>query len=272
MESPEGEFDVTEAVSETLHFLVVRAQNGELIGQPPEWSGDYLFGGFVIAQALIAATYEVPSEVRVHSMHAYFLRPATSQAPIVYRVTNLRSGHSFTARHLQALQEDKPVLDMIYSLTADTEGYCYDLAAPEEIPSPSDMTIRKGPGPWVTGDLGPSAPAEDGTRQSTHRMWFRIPAELPDDVHLHTALLGFATDWTGTGGRPLHLEGDVQGMVSLDHAAWFHRPARVDSWHFYDVQSLTNAGGRGLLRGVIRDLDGQVVASVAQEMRLTPVT
>ena len=102
-------------------------------------------------------------------------------------------------------------------------------------------------------------------------MWFRVPAALPDDEHLHAALLGFATDWTGIGGRPLHLEGDTQGMVSVDHAVWFHRVARADDWLFYDVHSLVNAGGRGLLRGVMRDRDGRVVISVAQEMRLTPV-
>jgi acyl-CoA thioesterase II len=82
--------------------------------------------------------------------------------------------------------------------------------------------------------------------------------------------LGFATDWTGVGGRPLHLEGDTEGMISLDHAAWFHRPARADQWLFYDVQSLVNAGGRGLLRGVMRDTQGRVVASLSQEMRLIP--
>ena len=102
-------------------------------------------------------------------------------------------------------------------------------------------------------------------------LWFRIPAALPDDLHLHTALLGFATDWTGIGGRPLHLDGDIEGMVSLDHAVWFHRPARADDWLFYDVHSLVNAGGRGLLRGVMRDHEGHVIVSVAQEMRLTPV-
>ena len=102
-------------------------------------------------------------------------------------------------------------------------------------------------------------------------MWFRVPSELPDDEHLHAALLGFATDWTGIGGRPLHLEGDTQGMVSLDHAAWFHRPARADEWLFYDVHSLVNAGGRGLLRGVMRDTEGRVVISAVQEMRLFPV-
>ena len=92
----------------------------------------------------------------------------------------------------------------------------------------------------------------DGTREATHRHWFRVPAGLDDDPHLHAALLGYATDWTGIGGRPLHLEGDTTGMISLDHAAWFHRPARADEWLLQDVQSLVNAGGRGTLRGVIR--------------------
>jgi acyl-CoA thioesterase-2 len=92
-----------------------------------------------------------------------------------------------------------------------------------------------------------------------------------DDPHLHTALIGYATDWTGIGGRPLHLDGDTTGMISLDHSAWFHRPARVDDWLFQDVQCLVNAGGRGTLRGVIRTREGAIVASMAQEMLLRPV-
>jgi acyl-CoA thioesterase-2 len=57
-----------------------------------------------------------------------------------------------------------------------------------------------------------------------------------------------------------------------DHAAWFHRPARADEWLLQDVQSLVNAGGRGTLRGVIRDREGLVVASMAQEMLLRQIT
>jgi acyl-CoA thioesterase-2 len=98
-----------------------------------------------------------------------------------------------------------------------------------------------------------------------------MPGTLPDDPHLHAALIAFATDWTGTGGRPLRLDGDITGMVSLDHAVWFHRPARADAWHLYDVHSLVNAGGRGVLRGTMHDVERHIVASVAQEMRLRPV-
>ena len=91
---------------------------------------------------------------------------------------------------------------------------------------PTRSSSNKAPDPGSPAISVRRPAAEDGTRESTHRMWFRVPTRLPDDGHLHTALLGFATDWTGIGGRPLHLEGDITGMVSLDHAAWFHRPAR----------------------------------------------
>jgi len=270
----DDEFDVGAALAETLEFLKVRpgGDAGDTwIGCAPGWFGDYLFGGFVIAQAIIAATRNAPGGRRLHSLHAYFLRPVAVAQEVCYHVRPLRQGRTFTTRHLEASQDGRPVLDMSCSFTADTDGYVYDLPGRTDVPSPPELALEQGPGPWIAGYLGPTPPAPDGTRESTHRMWFRVPAELPDDEHLHTALLGFATDWTGIGGRPLHLEGDTQGMVSLDHAAWFHRRVRADAWLFYDVHSLVNAGGRGLLRGTMRDAEGRVAVSVAQEMRLTPV-
>ena len=164
------------------------------------------------------------------------------------------------------------MLDMSCSFTADTDGLRVrppggrDIAAPRRAGRSSRARARGSPRSSVRPRPPPTAPASRRIACGS-----ASPAALPDDEHLHTALLGFATDWTGIGGRPLHLEGDTTGMVSLDHAAWFHRPARADEWLFYDVHSLVNAGGRGLLRGVMRDDDGRVVVSVAQEMRLTPV-
>jgi acyl-CoA thioesterase-2 len=256
-----------------LELLAVQPGSGEgkWIGRMPDWFGDYVFGGFVVGQAIAAATRHAPEGSRLHSLHAYFLRPFLSASVIEYDVRPVRDGRAFASRHLVATQDGKQALDMTCSFTADTDGYEYDLPPAPGIPPPDGLPLDDGPGPWVAAFLGPTPAREDGTRESTHRMWFRIPAPLPDDVHVHTALLGFATDWTGIGGRPLHLEGDTTGMVSLDHSAWFHRPARADEWLYYDVTSLVNAGGRGFLRGVMRDADGHVVASLAQEMRLTVI-
>jgi acyl-CoA thioesterase II len=256
-------------VAETIAFMRVRRDGDGWIGDTPSWFGDVLFGGFVIGQAVHAAARVAPPGRRLHSAHAYFLRPVVSGPAVEYTTEAVRDGRSFSSRRLDAAQDGKPVLTMLCSFAADTNGYEYDLGTPPEIGPPTDDTnVEAGPGPWIAQYLGPSAPRVDGTRASTHRMWFRVPARLPDEPDLHTALLGFASDWTGTGGRPLHLEGDTTGMVSLDHAIWFHRPARADAWHFYDVHSVVNAGGRGLLRGTMYDAHGHVVVSLAQEMRL----
>jgi acyl-CoA thioesterase-2 len=267
----DGGIDIDAVVAETLEFMTVRVDGDGWVGATPQWFGDYLFGGFVVAQAIHAATRTAPEGRRMHSLHAYFLRPVTAGPPVHYRADALRDGRSFTTRRLEATQEGKPVLSMTCSFTDDTDGYEYELPIARDIPEPDALPIEAGPGPWIVAGVGPAAPAEDGTRTSTHRIWFRVPARLPDDLHVHTALLGFATDWTGTGGRPLHLDGDVQGMISLDHAVWFHRPARADEWLYYDVHSLINSGGRGLLRGTMHSRDRRIIASVAQEMRLRPV-
>jgi acyl-CoA thioesterase-2 len=160
---------------------------------------------------------------------------------------------------------------MMCSFTADTDGYEYELPIDHAVPDPDALETATGPGPWTAAHLGPTPAAADGTRTSTYRAWSRIPIRLPDDPHLHAALIAFVTDITGTGGRPLHLEGDVTGMVSIDHAAWFHRPLRADEWLFYDVHSLVNTGGRGVLRGTMYGPDRHVAVSVAQEMLLRPV-
>jgi len=269
-ESPRDETsDIDGIVEETVAFVRVRPDGDGWIGDTPEWFGDVLFGGFVIGQAVYAATRASVEGRRLHSAHAYFLRPVVSGPPVEYTIEVVRDGRAFSSRRLDATQNGNAVLTMLCSFTADTDGYEYDLGAlPESGPPRDGVDVEAGPGPWTAQGLGPTPPAPDGTMTSTHRMWFRVPTRLPDDPDLHTALLAFATDWTGTGGRPLHLDHDMRGMVSLDHAMWFHRPARADAWLYYDVHALVNAGGRGLLRGTMLDTNGRVIVSVAQEMRL----
>ena len=142
---------------------------------------------------------------------------------------------------------------MTCSFTADTDGYVYDLPGARDIPPTARAAVEPGPGRGSRTSSARRRPRPTARASRRTACGSASRSALPDDPHLHTALLGFATDWTGIGGRPLHLDGDTTGMVSLDHAAWFHRPARADEWLFYDVHSLVNAGGRGLLRGVMRD-------------------
>ena len=262
--------DIEAVIAETIEFVTVRADGDGWVGGAPAWFGDRLFGGFVVAQAVHAATRTAPEGRRIHSLHGYFLRPVVAGRPVSYRIVPVRDGRTVAIRHLEAAQDGAPVFTMTCSFTVDTDGYEYELAVGRDTPAPEDLTTTTGPGPWAVAEVGPTPPEPDGTRRSTRRAWFRVAGTLPDDPHLHAALVAFATDMTGTGGRPLHLEGDIRGMVSIDHAVWFHRPLRADAWLLYDVHSLVNAGGRGLLRGTMHGPDGRLAVSVAQEMLLRP--
>ena len=266
-----------EAIDELLAWLHHERTEDGWRGRTPDWFGPVVFGGVSLALTISAACNDAPVGSRLHSVHAHFLRPVQSGAGIAFRNEVVKAGRTFSLHRVTAIQHDRDVITMTCSFTSDTDGYVYDLSGiPEGVSLPHELPEPDAPewgiGPWDERWLGPSPLRADGTREATHRHWVRIPRALDDDVHLHTALLGYATDWTGIGGRPLHLEGDTTGMISLDHAAWFHRPARADEWLLQDVQSLVNAGGRGTLRGVIRNTDGQIVASMAQEMLLRPVT
>jgi acyl-CoA thioesterase-2 len=245
------------------------------IGHTPDGFGPVVFGGVGLAITISAACRDAPAGMRMHSIHGHFLRPVQGGRDIVIRSEVVKAGRSFCLHHVTASQDDKAAMALTCSFTADTEGYVYDVSGiPPDVPPPDELPEEDDRhdeiGPWDVRWLGPTAARPDGTREATHRHWFRLPRRIEDPC-VHTALLAYATDWTGIGGRPLHLDGDTDGMISLDHAAWFHRPARADEWLLQDVQSLVNAGGRGTLRGVIRNLRGEVVASMAQEMLLRPI-
>ena len=265
------------AIDEFLALLRHERRGDTWVGRTPDWFGPVVFGGVSLALTISAACGDAPTGSRLHSLHAHFLRPVQGGQEISFRSEVMKAGRAFSLHRVTASQNGQPVITTTCSFTTDTDGYVYDLSGiPADVPRPEDLPELNDAqyeiGPWDVRWLGPSPMRPDGTREATHRHWFRLPRALDDDPHLHTALLGYATDWTGIGGRPLDLEGDTTGMISLDHAAWFHRPGRADDWLLQDVQSLVNAGGRGTLRGVIRDQHGLIVASMAQEMLLRPIT
>jgi len=256
-------------VQELVNAFSVVPQGERFVATPPAWFGPRLFGGTLIGQAVAAAASTDVGDRRIHSLHAYFLRAGEAAQPISFEVTPIREGRSLVQARVEAWQDERHLLTMMCSFANDGEGYEYTLGRPALDDPPSDPPPAMWPGYAL--QLGPTEPEPDGSRRSTSRAWLRVASRLPDDPGLHAAILGFYSDLTYTGGRPLDLDSPVDGLISLDHSVWFHRPARADEWVLFDVHSLINTGGRGVLRGTMHTQDGTVVASMAQEMIIRPV-
>lgn len=247
-----------------------------------------VFGGQVLAQSLTAAQQTVDPGRPVHSLHGYFLRPGDPGEPIMFTVERMRDGRSFSARRTHALQRGRPILSMIASFQEPADGFDHQDAMPE-VPKPEDLPAlwERYPDPpdeaarrWLWErpiDLRhvsepifahvPGGPG--GDRSGPWAAWFRTIAPLHDSPELHAAVLAFASDYTllepalRRHGVPWASPG--LRIASLDHAMWWHRPARADEWLLYVMDSPNAHGARALGRGQIYSRDGTLVASVAQE-------
>ena len=246
--------------------------------------GGRVFGGQVLAQALLAAGRTVPAGRLPHSLHGYFLRPGDVEHPITFAVERMRDGRSFSARRTHAIQGGQPILSMISSFQNEQEGleHCDPMPA---VPAPSEVgSAHDVLGPvdhplarfWIEQSafdvrhveaplyLGPAVP--ETARQM---IWIRAKGAVPDDQLTHRALMAYACDEVilepVLRRHGLSMITPGLSVASLDHAMWWHRPARVDEWLLYVQSSPSAQGGRGLTTAKVYTESGLLVASIAQE-------
>lgn len=281
--------DATATLARLVELLALEPLEENLFrGQSQDLGWGTVFGGQVLGQALSAATRTVPPERRVHSLHAYFLRPGDVSRPIVYDVDRIRDGASFTTRRVVAIQGGHAIFNLAASFQKDEPGLDHQDAIPDA-PDPESLTSEQGliarvaerlppvlkaaalaPRPFdmrpVEAEDDPFAPK---ARPPARMVWFKTVAPLPDNPALHACLLAYASDhgFITTALRPHAVTWLTPGMqvASLDHVMWFHEPLRVDEWLLHVVDSPRAHGGRGLVRGRIFDQRGKLVASSAQE-------
>ncbi|MCL2090583.1 MAG: acyl-CoA thioesterase II [Micrococcales bacterium] len=278
------------AVLAALDLVTVADQPDVFVGTSLPQPGGRVFGGQVLAQALLAAARTVTDDRLPHSMHAYFMRPGDSQVPIGLGVERLRDGRSFSVRRVTAVQHDQPLLSATMSFQVDQPGLDNHepmpgprddtlVPSPDEVPTAADVLARidhpvarywsqetafdvrhVGGALYLTGQ--PSATGRQ-------LVWMKSRTPLPDDPVLHRALMAFACDQVmlEPSMRRSGLGWSQPGLsvASLDHAMWWHRPARVDEWLLYAQSSPSAQGGRGLGKARVFTADGTMVASIAQE-------
>ncbi len=268
-------------------------------GFSPDDDGPRMFGGLVIAQALLAAYATVPDRI-CHSLHAYFIRPGDPKIPTLYEVDRSRDGGSFTTRRVTAVQHGEQIFNLAASFQAETEGAEHQFPMPTDWPGPEEVPDERSRFVEVADKLGDSIP--DWVRRNMMRerpidirwidpqpvdrrpekkparkaVWMRCKQPIGESRALQQALLAYASDmaFMETALRVHGWTWQTPGLqtASLDHAMWFHRPSDFNAWHLYDQDAPSTSGGRGLVRGAIYTQDGVLAASVAQEclMRRKP--
>ncbi|MDY6941398.1 MAG: acyl-CoA thioesterase II [Pseudomonadota bacterium] len=249
---------------EPLEDLLFRGESWDV-------GGRMVFGGQVLAQALMAAGRTVPAERHAHSLHAYFLRPGAMDQPIVFRVETPRDGRSFTTRHVAAIQRGRPIFQLSASFQIDETGLDHQSPTPQ-VPDPATLTRTTPPRrsrPFDFRRISPSEQTSQDARPNEQQLWLKTRGELEENRLLHQCVLAYVSDFhlLSTALLPHGLTFQAPGVrgASLDHAMWFHRPFRADDWLLYSMESPNATGGRGLAHGRFYDTNGQLVASASQE-------
>jgi acyl-CoA thioesterase-2 len=253
---------------------------------PSQWMPHgRVYGGQVLAQSLVAASRTVDPSRVAHSLHGYFLRAGDITLPITFSVDRLRDGRSFSTRRVQAYQNGEPIFSMIASFQDVDPGLEHfesmpnGITPPEQLPSAAEL-MGDNPHPvaqyWSKArpfDLRhvekPIYFSVDGEKVAKQAVWLKALGDLPDDANLHQAALAYLSDYTILESiyRRHGIAWSHPGLksASLDHAMWFHRPAKVDEWLLYVQNSPSAQCGRGLALGHIYTREGELVATVAQE-------
>ncbi len=265
---------------EPIEHNIYRGQNRDI-------GSGRVFGGQVLAQALVAARRTVDEAREAHSIHAYFILPGDLEVPIVYFVDRLRDGGSFTTRRVTAIQRGRAIFNLSVSFHEVQEGLDHQ-TDPPEAPDPESLVpelerIREVADRIpreVRGVLTQDRPIDfrvvdpvdlfdPDPHPPTRMTWFRAMGPVPEDPLTQQAVLAYASDYgllsTVLQPHGLTVRSRRIQVASLDHALWLHRPFRVDEWLLYVMDSPAAAGARGFARGTIFTRDGRLVASVAQE-------
>lgn len=256
-------------------------------GQSQDLGWGAIFGGQVLGQALSAAEQTVPTERKVHSFHAYFLRRGDASKPVVYDVDCIRDGRSFTTRRVVAIQNGKAIFNMSASFQIEEPGFEHQDTKPEakgpdglvselemarkfaEVLPPKLREQATADKPIEIRPVEFQNPFAPEKRPPQKQVWYRATGPLPDRLNLHQYLLAYASDFhfltTSLNPHGVSVWSKDMQVASLDHAMYFHRPFRIDEWLLYVVDSPSASGARGLVRGQFFDARGRLVASTVQE-------
>ncbi len=243
-------------------------------GHPYPWGG--LYGGHIVAQALVAATHTVDDGFVPHSVRAYFIRRGDNTETVRYEVDRIRNGRSFCTRRVVARQSFGAILNLEASFQVREESVeASPVALPAGVPMPGELELHTDT--WMDAfqqkEIDRSERFGDRDGNGQIMSWYRTIEDFGGNQLLNRCALAYLSDDLPTGavinGVPALRERWNQEnaffSASLDHTVWFHRDVDMTKWHLFEMNSHAYVNGRGLAIGYVFCEDGTHVATVAQE-------
>ena len=254
-----------------------------------------VFGGQVLAQAINAATRTITNNRILHSIHSYFLEAGNLEIPIIYNVSIVRDGGSFSVRRVTAEQNGTTIFILSASFHKKEEGYNHQIAMdptikqPEQLLSWDDMLEQFGEimPKYVKKLFEIERPVEFKPAEIINpldrkdlppfsNVWFKLKGDTSNlDLTTKQQILTYISDYNilgsaiNTHGSKAHW-GNTR-TASLDHSMWYFRDFDFDDWLLYAMESPNASNARGFARGNIFTRDGKLIACVAQEGLMRPM-
>lgn len=245
-----------------------------------------VFGGHVLAQALLAAGRTLPDGRLPQSLHAYFIRPGDFTGPLDFSVVRHRDGGALSARRVVVSQQGETILELMMTAGPRWPEITSHDPMPQ-VPGPEKLSpVQEQLAPYADEWEGwfvrprpfdlhypvvPPRLAADGQQDPGPRsqVWVRARGDVPDDPLMQRCLLAYASDQTILDPVLTSRWGTVmpgaQNVASLDHSMWFHAEPDVSKWLLFDQSSSAGTARTGLARGHVYRQDGRLVCTVAQE-------
>ena len=235
------------------------------LGAGPVLGWGRIYGGQVVAQALMAACLTVERRQRPQSLHAYFVRAGDEHATVLYEVERVRDSGSFGTRQVVAYQAGGAILNLIASFHMAEVGAEVDaVVAPDAAADPDALADEETPLLFDRRSVSAGADPEP-----YELAWMRVREHLGADRALQACAFAYLSDefplGVALGAHPAVPKWDEVFTASLDHAIWFHRPLRADEWLLFELRGGGVADARGLGTARVFDRSGRHVASIAQE-------
>ena len=247
--------------------------------------GERVFGGQIIAQALIAAGNSI--FLPATSLHCYFYIPGTVNSSIDYDVIELVNLPNISIRQVDAFQNGRKIFQGMFRFSPFAENLKSNLAIPHypNVEILEDENFYKkiyykkypeklpenilDPFLLLSKPITPIDPIFPSIKNNKYAEYFRTHDELQAEPQIiHQAITAFYSDYnllsTSLNTHALSFYEEKLRVASLDHTMHFHSPISVDRWILYDIRTITTAGHRGLNIGHMWQFDN-LICTTSQE-------